>query len=95
MSGVECDNCSAGYSNTASESMRKQEHSSCWGTNVLSLFCAIHSHLLIHRRQSVRITACAAGLRLRTTILGKADGKSHLSRGKGGKKGGAEQLQTE
>lgn len=43
----------------------------------------------------MRITARAAGLRLGATALGKANGKSHLSRGNGAKKRGTEQPQTE
>ena len=43
----------------------------------------------------MRIAARAAGLHLRTTTLGKADGKSHLSRGNGAKKRGTEQPPAE
>lgn len=43
----------------------------------------------------MRTRACAAGLHLGTTALGKPDGKSHLSRGNGAKKKGTEQPQAE
>lgn len=51
-------------------------------------------HLLVSRKQLVRTAACASGLCLRTTTLGKADGKSHLSRGKGARNRGTEQPQA-
>lgn len=88
MSEVQCDSRFVVCRNTASGCTSKLEHSWYYRTSVMSLFCAFHSHLLMCRRQTVRIPADAVGLQLRTTTLGKVDGKRLLSRGNGAKKRG-------